>query len=181
DPDQWRLLGQAWMDLGNELIEAYTTMSDHAAAVPDGWGGDAGGAFINGWMQFVNDSAAGPSPYIDVCFQYYEGCFSGAMELEFAQLMCLIILAITALEILIAAFFGPEAEPGIIASSKVILIPVLRRLATALGKQFVKTAVKDAAKFAAKDAGKLALESAGKQGPKSALRKLAVQGLKEGV
>src|SRR2546423_12757045 len=175
DPDKWRELGQAWEDLGNELIDAYTQMSDHAAAVPDGWGGDAGGAFINGWMQFVNDSAAGPSPYIDVAFQYYEGCLSGAMELEFAQLMCLIILAITALEILIAALIpgGEVAEPGIIAASRPILLVVLKRLAQQLSKQFVKTAVKDAAKLAAKDAAKPALEGAGQQGPKDARPQLA--------
>ena len=51
-----------------------------------------------------------PLVFSIAAYDYYDACYSGALQLEYSQLMCEIILAITAIEVAIGLAFP---EPGV--------------------------------------------------------------------
>ena len=181
DPDTWRLLGDAWLDLAETVANSFQDMNASASNVAVSWGGDAGQAFITRWSQFVNSDDSGPAAFAAAAQDYYSACYNGALQLEYAQLMCEIILAITAAEVAIGiAFseFGGEAfSLAAIAAGRAALTEVLEQLSTALGRQILKTALKDALKLASKDVVKTAALGALKGGVTFAAADLTAQGI----
>jgi hypothetical protein len=167
DPDALRDLGRQWEELARVIDEAYQDMALDANAVVQGWGGDAGEAFARRWEQFVLSDVDGPSAFIKAAGQYAQSCESTALELEFAQMMAVIIVAVTAAEVLIglafAEFGGAAFSAAALAAARASLMVVLRRLSIQMGKEIVEQALKDAAKLAAERAVKGTLRKTGKE------------------
>src|SRR5262249_14752131 len=142
----------------------FNEMNASADNVALAWGGDTGQAFISRWAQFVSSDDSGPAAFSIAAYDYYDACYGGALQLEYSQLMCEIILTITAIEVAIGiAFseFGGEAfSVAAIAAGRVALREILEKLAAAMSKQILKTMLKDALKLAAGQALKGAAKGA---------------------
>src|SRR2546421_6317017 len=118
EADDWRDLGSRWLDMSTELSDRFNDMNTQAVIANMYWGGSAGTKFAEQWQKFVTDKNAGPNTYASLAQDYYIASLSGAMQLEFTQLMLILIVAFTAIELAIAAllseFGGEAAVPGII-------------------------------------------------------------------
>src|SRR5215475_10000522 len=88
DPDAWRELGDAWLDLSTTITDSFNEMNASANNVALAWGGDAGQAFISRWAQFVSSDDSGPAAFSIAAYDYYDACYGGALQLEYSQLMC---------------------------------------------------------------------------------------------
>src|SRR5438552_14682194 len=153
DPDRLRALGDAWTDFADTIHSGFSQMNQCAEPLPSMWRGDAGTAFIEGCTAFIQAPEGGPQAFIAAAYDYANACESTALNLEFSQLFCEIIVTFTAMEIAIAlAFseFGGEAFlPIILATARAALRPVLETLAEQMAKVPLQAAIKKAAQFTA--------------------------------